>query len=55
MPTPVPLENFLVDPVVTADPYGYGEPEPEPAAPSAEPAREPVPAGSAESSPGEPV
>ena len=23
--TPVPLENFLVDPVVTRDPYGYGE------------------------------
>ena len=28
VPTPVPLENFLVDPVVTSDPYGYGEPEP---------------------------
>ena len=28
VPTPVPLENFLVDPVVTRDPYGYGE-EPE--------------------------
>ena len=27
MPTPVPLENFLVDPVVTSDPYGYGEPD----------------------------
>jgi len=53
VPTPVPLENFLVDPVVTADPYGYGEPEP--AAPTAEPAREPVPVGSAESSPGEPA
>jgi len=26
VPTPVPLENFLVDPVVTSDPYGYGEP-----------------------------
>ena len=25
VPTPVPLENFLVDPVVTSDPYGYGE------------------------------
>ncbi len=25
VPTPVPLENFLVDPVVTGDPYGYGE------------------------------
>jgi cytochrome c oxidase subunit 1 len=29
VPTPVPLVNFLVDPVVTADPYGYGEPEPD--------------------------
>jgi cytochrome c oxidase subunit 1 len=37
VPSPVPLENFLVDPVVTSDPYGYGEPEPEPA-------REPEPA-----------
>jgi cytochrome c oxidase subunit 1 len=26
VPTPVPLVNFLVDPVVTSDPYGYGEP-----------------------------
>lgn len=48
VPTPVPLENFPVEPVVTADPYGYGEPEPvppgEPAhAPDAEP--EPVPVG----------
>jgi cytochrome c oxidase subunit 1 len=25
VPTPVPLVNFLVDPVVTSDPYGYGE------------------------------
>jgi cytochrome c oxidase subunit 1 len=43
VPTPVPLENFLVDPVVTSDPYGYGEP-----APVAEPVPEPelVPAGS---------
>jgi cytochrome c oxidase subunit 1 len=23
--SPPPLENFLVDPVVTSDPYGYGE------------------------------
>jgi cytochrome c oxidase subunit 1 len=30
VPTPVPLENFLVDPVVTSDPYGYGEPAVEP-------------------------
>jgi cytochrome c oxidase subunit 1 len=28
VPTPVPLVNFLVDPVVTSDPYGFGEPEP---------------------------
>ena len=27
VPTPVPLANFLVDPVVTSDPYGYGEPD----------------------------
>ena len=27
VPTPVPLVNFLVDPVVTSDPYGYGEPD----------------------------
>ncbi|MCL2582264.1 MAG: cbb3-type cytochrome c oxidase subunit I [Streptosporangiales bacterium] len=27
-PTPVPLENFEVLPVVTSDFYGYGEPEP---------------------------
>ena len=46
VPTPVPLENFLVDPVVTADPYGYGEPEPE-GAPSREP--ELVPAGASDS------
>ena len=25
VPTPVPLENFEVTPVVTSDPYGYGE------------------------------
>jgi hypothetical protein len=43
VPTPVPLENFLVDPIVTSDPYGYGEP-----AQPVEPAREPelVPVGS---------
>ena len=46
VPTPVPLENFLVDPVVTADPYGYGEPEP-----TAEPDREPEPAVAGSSSP----
>jgi len=31
--TPVPLENFLVDPVVTSDPYGYGEADSSPAVP----------------------
>ena len=46
VPTPVPLENFLVDPVVTADPYGYGEPEP-----AVEPDREPEPAVAGSSSP----
>ena len=40
--TPVPLENFLIDPIVTSDPYGYGEPE---TAPAREP--EPAVAGSA--------
>ncbi len=50
VPTPVPLENFLVDPVVTSDPYGYGEPEVAPGAPEpAEP--ELVPAGSGPSEP----
>ncbi len=50
VPTPVPLENFLVDPVVTSDPYGYGEPEVAPPAPEpAEP--ELVPAGSGPSEP----
>ncbi|HEX3565379.1 MAG TPA: cbb3-type cytochrome c oxidase subunit I [Acidimicrobiales bacterium] len=29
VPTPVPLVNFLVDPVVVSDPYGFGEPEPD--------------------------
>ena len=44
VPTPVPLVNFLVDPVVTSDPYGYGEPEPgEPGVPIPEPDRELVP------------
>ncbi len=50
IPTPVPLENFLVDPVVTEDPYGYGDtPPPGQLAPFAEPEpeREPelVPVG----------
>jgi cytochrome c oxidase subunit 1 len=45
VPTPVPLENFTVEPVVTSDFYGYGEPAVEPAE---GPEREPelVPAGS---------
>jgi len=41
VPTPVPLENFDVLPVITGDPYGYGEPESVPPAPS-EPLREPA-------------
>ena len=27
VPSPPPLENFEVLPVVTGDPYGYGEPD----------------------------
>jgi len=27
VPTPVPLENFEVLPVVTSDPYGFGGPD----------------------------
>jgi cytochrome c oxidase subunit 1 len=42
-PTPVPLENFEVLPVVTSDFYGYGEEAP--VQPAAEPVPEPVPAG----------
>jgi cytochrome c oxidase subunit 1 len=42
VPTPVPLENFLVDPIVTSDPYGYGEPEVAPV-----PVPEPAVVGSA--------
>jgi cytochrome c oxidase subunit 1 len=44
VPTPVPLENFLVDPIVTSDPYGYGEPPQPVEAPQREP--ELVPTGS---------
>jgi cytochrome c oxidase subunit 1 len=29
VPNPVPLENFKVLPVVIADPYGYGEGDPD--------------------------
>ena len=38
VPTPVPLENFEVLPVVTSDPYDYGVPDPyaKPAAPEQE-------------------
>jgi cytochrome c oxidase subunit 1 len=49
VPTPVPLVNFLVDPVVTSDPYGYGE-APPPAAPS-ETEPELVPVGSSATPP----
>ena len=44
VPTPVPLEKFVVEPVVTSDPYTYGEPE---KVPSAKPAPEPelIPGG----------
>ena len=47
VPTPVPLENFLVEPVVTSDPYTYGEPEKEAPEPAAKPAHEPelIPGG----------
>jgi cytochrome c oxidase subunit 1 len=47
VPNPIPLENFGVLPVVTEDPYGYGEPEPAPSAPEREPERTPegVPVG----------
>ncbi|HXX90373.1 MAG TPA: cbb3-type cytochrome c oxidase subunit I [Acidimicrobiales bacterium] len=41
VPTPVPLENFLVEPVVTADPYGYGEPS-QPSQPAPAPAPAPA-------------
>ncbi len=49
VPSPPPLENFTVDPVVTSDPYGYGEPAVAPQ-PEVAPEREPelVPSGSAE-------
>jgi len=52
--TPVPLENFLVDPVVTSDPYTYGEGVPDGQnEPSAAPEPELVPVGASESSKGE--
>ncbi len=52
VPTPVPLENFLVDPVITSDPYTYGEPVPDGQQEPGSPEREPelVPAGSTEQS-----
>lgn len=44
VPNPIPLENFTVLPVVTADPYGYGVPDlPAHAHPVEQPA--PVPVG----------
>jgi heme/copper-type cytochrome/quinol oxidase subunit 1 len=43
VPTPVPLVNFLVDPVVTSDPYGFGEPEPDGSEEQPDPDRELVP------------
>ena len=51
MPTPVPLENFLVEPVVTSDPYTYGEGVPDgQEVPEFAPSEEPelVPAGAAD-------
>ena len=62
VPTPVPLENFLVDPVVTSDPYTYGEGVPDGQevpdfAPSEEPELVPVgaPAQTNRASPGGPA
>lgn len=48
VPTPVPLANFAVEPVVTSDPYGYGEAAPGRPADEPEPEPELVPAGSGE-------
>jgi cytochrome c oxidase subunit I len=47
VPNPIPLENFGVLPVVTEDPYGYGEPEPTPPTRQPEPDQTPegVPVG----------
>jgi cytochrome c oxidase subunit 1 len=48
VPNPIPLENFVVLPVVTSDAYGYGEePIPAPSGDRDPSEREPVPAGSA--------
>jgi cytochrome c oxidase subunit 1 len=33
VPSPVPLENFAVQPVVTSDPYGYGQADDAPGGP----------------------
>jgi cytochrome c oxidase subunit 1 len=50
VPNPIPLENFLVLPVVTEDPYGYGVPPDLPGGVPDEPGvGVPVPAGSAPS------
>ena len=47
VPTPVPLENFEVPPVVTSDPYGYGEAAPPLEAPAGHPDATPVTVGAA--------
>jgi cytochrome c oxidase subunit 1 len=39
VPNPIPLENFEVLPVVIADPYGYGEGDPDGVLPRREPER----------------
>jgi cytochrome c oxidase subunit I len=45
VPTPVPLENFLVDPIVTSDPYTYGEPDAPPTQDAPVPAHAGTPSG----------
>jgi cytochrome c oxidase subunit I len=45
VPNPIPLENFGVLPVVTEDPYGYGEPVPSAPVPVPEQEPESVPVG----------
>jgi cytochrome c oxidase subunit 1 len=49
VPNPIPLENFVVLPVVTGDAYGYGEDVvlPERIDPAAEPVLEPAQVGAA--------
>jgi cytochrome c oxidase subunit 1 len=48
VPTPVPLENFLVDPVVTSGPYTYGTPTEGQEAETVKEAPVPVGSGSSE-------